>query len=95
MDGPQIIDSKQIIVAKILLTPSCGGVDSHSFFGISSVFPVGGEYRDPSKVTAHSESCKRRRLVRIYSEPLVEKNRKCFEAQNRSPEALTDLPGWW
>ena len=54
-----MIDLKQIIVAKILLTPSSGRVDSHSFFGISNVFPVGGEYRDPSSVTARGESCKR------------------------------------
>jgi hypothetical protein len=95
VDEPQIIDSRQIIVRKISLTPSHERVDSHSFFDISKVFPVGGEYRDPSQVTARSESCKRGGRVRIYSEPLVETNRKCFEAQNRSPEALTDLPGWW
>jgi hypothetical protein len=26
------------------------------FFDISKVFPVGGEYRDPSKITAHSQA---------------------------------------
>jgi hypothetical protein len=31
-------------------------VDSKSFFDISKVFPVGGEYRDPSKITAHGQA---------------------------------------
>jgi hypothetical protein len=26
---------------------------------------------------------------------LVEANKGCFRGKNRSPEAFTDLPGWW
>ena len=42
VDGLHVIDSMRIIVAQISLTYFRNSVDSHSFFDISNVFPVGG-----------------------------------------------------
>src|SRR5215831_15584264 len=43
VDGLHVIDSMAIIVVQISLTYFLKSVDSHSFFDISNVFPVGGE----------------------------------------------------
>jgi hypothetical protein len=71
------------------------------FFDISKVFPVGGEYRDPSKITAHGQAKtsaagngdRRIKLkleaargsVRVYSELLVEENMKSLKAKIEAP----------
>jgi hypothetical protein len=52
VDGSQAADSACFIFAKKKLTKNRKSVDSQLFFDISKVFPVGGEYRDPSKITA-------------------------------------------
>ena len=52
VDGLQSVDFKQVIFAKNELTKKQKSVNSQLFFDISKVFPVGGEYRDPSKITA-------------------------------------------
>ena len=41
---------------KICLTKNRKSVDSQLFFDISTVFPVGSECRDPSKITAHGQA---------------------------------------
>jgi len=56
VDGLQSIDFTQVIFAKNELTKKQKSVNSQLFFDISKVFPVGGEYRDPSKITAHSQA---------------------------------------
>jgi hypothetical protein len=56
VDAPQAADSAVFIFAKNKLTSNTKSVDSQLFFDISKVFPVGGEYRDPSKITAHSQA---------------------------------------
>jgi hypothetical protein len=71
------------------------------FFDISKVFPVSGEYRDPSKITARDEaktsdagngdrrskpkSQAARGSVRVYSELLVEENMKSLKAKIEAP----------
>jgi hypothetical protein len=56
VDVFQAADSACFIFAKKKLTKSRKSVDSQLFFDISKVFPVGGEFRDPSKITAHSQA---------------------------------------
>jgi hypothetical protein len=51
VDGPHVIDSMTIIVAQISLTYFVKSVDSHSFFDISNVFPVGGKSGGQAKIT--------------------------------------------
>jgi hypothetical protein len=51
VDGLQVIDFMIFIDAIILLTKNVTGVDSHSFFDISNVFPVGGKSGIQAKVT--------------------------------------------
>ena len=51
VDGLHVIDSMRIIIAKIPLTYFGNSVDSHSFFDISNVFPVGGKSGGQAKVT--------------------------------------------
>ena len=58
MDALQIADLKTIIVKQFRLTSGLGSVDSHSFFDISNVFPIGGEYRDSSLVTVRGPARK-------------------------------------
>ena len=48
MEALQAADFAGIIVAQFQLTSEQMRVNSQSFFDISNVFPVGGEYRDPS-----------------------------------------------
>jgi hypothetical protein len=83
------------------LTKERKSVDSQLFFDISKVFPVGGEYRDPSKITAHSQAktsdagngdrWNKLKLkahggsVRVYSELLVEENMKSLKAKIEAP----------
>jgi hypothetical protein len=42
VDSLQVIDSRGVLVAIISLTSFPESVDSHSFFDITNVFPVGG-----------------------------------------------------
>jgi hypothetical protein len=56
VDVFQAADSACFIFAKKKLTKNAKSVDSQLFFDISKVFPVGGEYRDPSRITAHSQA---------------------------------------
>ena len=51
VDGLHVVDSMRIIVAKISLTYFGNSVNSHSFFDISNVFPVGGKSGGQAKVT--------------------------------------------
>ena len=61
-------------------------VDSHSFFDISNVYPVGGESGDQAKSLTHSASCKRSRAGKVlFSELLVEANRRCFKGNIEAP----------
>jgi len=107
VDRLQVIDSEGLLGAINSLTSFRKGVDSHSFFDITNVLPVGGESGTQVRSRQHGESWKRRKLETaragsgkrvsegLFSELLVEANMRCSEAKNRSPEALTDLPGWW
>ena len=56
MDAFQAADSACFIFPKKKLTKNRKSVDSQLFFDISTVFPVGSEYRDPSKITAHGQA---------------------------------------
>jgi hypothetical protein len=56
VDALQVADFEWLIFAKKKLTKSMKSVDSQLFFDISNVFPVGGEYRDPSRITAHGQA---------------------------------------
>jgi hypothetical protein len=83
------------------LTKNRKSVDSQLFFDISTVFPVGSEYRDPSRITVHGQAKTSdagngdrwnklklkaaRGSVRVYSELLVEENMKSLKAKIEAP----------
>ena len=101
VDSLQAIDSRGVLVAIIWLTSFPKSVDSHSFFDITNVFPVGGESGTQVRSRQHGESWKRRELeaargsARVYQQAAGRGEHEMFRGKNRSPEALTDLPGWW
>jgi hypothetical protein len=87
VDAPQLTDSAWVIYARNRLTKNTNSVDSHSFFDISKVFPVGGESGSQAKVTSQRRKLfKRWRAGKgLFSELLVEKNVKCLKAKIEAP----------
>ena len=62
VDRLQLIDSEGLLGAINPLTSFPKSVDSHSFFDITNVFPVGGESGTQVRSRQHGESWKRRKL---------------------------------
>ena len=91
-----MVDFRQLILSKIRLTKIVIGVDSHSFFDISNVFPVGGKSgirAEGHRRTAQAGS--EGGPARIYQQTAGRGEQEMRRGKNRSPEAFTDLPGWW
>jgi len=101
VDGLHAADNKGVLGVIISLTSFHKRVNSQSFFDITNVFPVGGESGTQVRSRQHGESWKRRKpeaargSARVYQQAAGRGEHEMFRGKNRSPEALTDLPGWW
>ena len=101
VESPYVIDFAPIIVAQNSLTKFLKRVDSQSFFDISNVFPIGGQ--SGIRVKGHRRTAqagngvgwKRRRAGKDLAADCWSRRTGNVQRQYRSPEALTDLPGWW